>query len=135
MRPEPGAEAPMVMPARIHGSLIALLIAARPLVWDEDPTSMPSLVFLALVGLALFVVLVESWAGLRRQWRWSGLGVLFALVVVALLPAALRSPLPVQGWSLWLMLLGQLGLAAYLVQAVPGRERVALAALGAGLLG
>jgi hypothetical protein len=39
------------------------------------------------------------------------------------------------GWGLWGMAATQLGLAAYLVQVVPGRERIALAALGAGLIG
>jgi O-antigen ligase len=132
MSPEPARPR---LAAAVHGALIALLIALRPLVWDEDATGVAALGYLVLIVIALTIALGESWAGARRQWRWSAAGLLFAALALAMIPSALRSPLPVQGATLWLTVASQVGLAAYLMQAVPGRERVALAALGAGLFG
>ncbi len=119
----------------VHATLLALLIVLRPLVWDGNAAWLPNLAYLLLVVLALATLLVEGWVDTRRAWRWSVNGALFAALLLVLLPAALRSPLPVEGWSLWGMAFIHLGLAAYLMQVVPGRERLALAALGAGLAG
>src|SRR4051794_27836485 len=89
----PAPAAPRLAEAT-HGALIALLIALRPLVWDEDATAMPVIAYLALIGIALAVVVGESLAGARRSWRWSAAGLVFVALALALIPAALRSPLP-----------------------------------------
>lgn len=119
----------------LHATLVALLIGTRPLVWDDDPVQVPAIAWLALVLAALGVVVAEGWAGRRPAWRWSWSGIGLAALALLLLPAAAISPLPAQGWGLWSAVAGHVGLAAYLMQVVPGRERIAVAALGAGLLG
>jgi len=117
-----------------HSAVMVLLIAARPLVWDEDPLSIPVTVYALLVLLACGFAVVEALRGLRT-WRWGRLSVLVAALIVWLGLAAWRSPLPISGWCLWsgIALNGALG--AYLLQVLPARRGLALAALGAGLLG
>lgn len=117
----------------LHGGLIASLIALRPLVWDGDPASPANLVYLALIVIALVVTAVEVLAGGRRTLRWSWTGLAFAALVLALIPAALRAPVPPDGAAWWWQLVLHLGLGGYLMQTVPGRERIAWGALIAGL--
>lgn len=121
------------MLAHIHGALLVVLIALRPLVWDGDAASPANLVYLALIQLALLLTAAEIAGGLRTMWRWSWTGLVFALLTVALIPAAWHAPVPAVGsafiWQLGL----HLGLGAYLLQMIPGRERLVWSALVAGL--
>ena len=121
------------MLANFHDTLIVLLIALRPLVWDGDAASPANLVYLALILLALLITAAEYAGGLRVQVRWSWTGILFAAVVAILVPAAIRSPIPADGAAFFWQLVLHLGLGAYLLQIIPGRERVAWSALVAGL--
>lgn len=116
-----------------HDTLIVLLIALRPLVWDGDAASPANLVYLALILLALLITAAEFIGGLRTQVRWSWTGFIVAVLVAALVPAALRAPIPADGSAFIWQLVLHLGLGAYLLQVVPGRERVAWSALVAGL--
>ncbi len=118
----------------LHGALLVCLIALRPLVWDGDAASPSNLVYLALILIALLVTAVEVACGGRKVLRWSWLGVTVALFVTALLPAALHAPVPPDGATFWWQLVLHLGLGAYLLQVVPGRERLAWAALATGLV-
>lgn len=118
----------------LHGALLVTLIALRPLVWDGDAASPANLVYLALIIIALLTTAVEVACGGRAVLRWSWPGVAVALFVVALLPAALHAPVPPDGATFWWQLVLHLGLGAYLMQVVPGRERLAWAALVTGLV-
>jgi len=117
-----------------HSALMMTLIAVRPLVWDEDPLSVPVTVYAVLVLLSCGFAVGETLLGLRI-WRWGRLSALVAALILWLGLAAWRSPLPIIGWGLWsgIALNGVLGL--YLLQVLPARRGMALAALGAGLLG
>ncbi len=137
---EPGGALVFGRPLRgwvdaLHVVLLVPLVALRPLIWSGDGTGADSLAWQVLVLVGLAVVLGESLSGWRRGWRWGWSGVLAALLTLVLLPAAARSPQGAEGWGLWGMLVVHLGFAAYLMQAVPGRERLALAALLAGVVG
>ena len=121
------------MLANFHDTLIVLLIALRPLVWDGDAASPANLVYLALILLALFITAAEYAGGLRVQVRWSWTGILFAAMVAILVPAAMRAPILADGAAFFWQLVLHLGLSAYLLQIIPGRERVAWSALVAGL--
>ncbi len=117
----------------VHDALLATLIAVRPLIWDEDPTQPSCCCYLVLLALALVALAVDAGCGLRRQWRWSRRGLLLAALVGWFAWEALRSPLPLQAWQVWISLASDLVLAWYLMQVMPGRGRLAVAALGAGL--
>jgi len=119
--------------ANIHDTLMVLLIALRPLVWDGDAASPANLVYLAIILLALLITAAECVGGLRMQVRWSWTGILFAVVVAALVPAAMRAPIPADGSAFIWQLVLHAGLGAYLLQVIPGRERMAWSALVAGL--
>ena len=121
------------MLANFHDTLIVLLVALRPLVWDGDAASPANLVYLALILLALFITAAEYAGGLRVQVRWSWTGILFAALVAILVPAAMWAPIPADGAAFFWQLVLHLGLGAYLLQIIPGRERVAWSALVAGL--
>ena len=120
--------------AAAHSALMVTLIAARPLVWDEDPLNLPVTVYGVLVLLGCGAAVLETALG-SRTWRWGRLSALVAGLILWLGLAAWRSPLPIVGWGLWsgIALNGALGL--YLLQVLPARRGMALAALGAGLLG
>jgi hypothetical protein len=120
--------------ARAHDGVAAALVACRPLVWDEDPAELYVIAYDALVVAGLVLLAVEAIAGLRRHWRLSGRGALYAALLMLLGVAAIRSPLPAQGWGLCSQLLADGGLAWYLLQVVPGRARLLCAALGGGLV-
>jgi hypothetical protein len=118
---------------RLHDLLLVALIVLRPLVWGGDATSWDSLAYLVLTAIALVLVGVEGWCGWRTAWRWNWGGVLAGLLLLALAPAAARSATPSTAWGMWGMILADLALAAYLMQTLPGRARLAWAALVAGL--
>lgn len=118
-----------------HGGLLVVLVALRPLVWDGDPASPANLIYLALIVIACAVTAVEVLAGGRRTLRWSWTGLVFTALVVALIPAALAAPAPSDGAAWWWQLVLHLALGGYLMQVVPGRERIAWSALVAGLAG
>ena len=119
----------------LHHVLLVLLVALRPLIWDGDSGSTPALAWYALVVLGLALVAGEVAAGVRATWRWGWSGVAAGALVLLLVPAALRSPQGFEGLAQWGMVAGHLVFAAYLMQVVPGRERLALGALIAGLAG
>jgi hypothetical protein len=131
---DPGARLAPPWSGRLHDALLVALVALRPLVWGGDPGAWDDLAYLALVALAAASVVAETWMGWRRSWRWSWGGLIAAALWLALLPAAARSPLPSHGWGAWGMLALHLALAAYLMQAIAGRERLAFAALAGGAL-
>ncbi len=118
---------------RLHDVLLVALIVLRPLVWGGDATSWDSLAYLVLTAGALGVVVAEGWCGWRPAWRWNWGGLLALLLLLTLAPAAARSATPSAAWGMWGMVLADLGLAAYAMQALPGRTRLAWAALVAGL--
>lgn len=120
--------------AGLHAVLLVILIALRPLVWDGDAASPPNLVYLALVLIALFVTTIEIICGGRKIVRWSWTGLAVAGFVVALVPAAVHAPVPPDGQAFWWQLVLHLGLGAYLMQIIPGRERLAWSALVTGVV-
>jgi len=119
---------------RLHGILMVVLIALRPLVWDGDAASPANIVYLAIIQLALLITAAELATGVRALVRWSWLGLLFAGLVLAVIPAAFHAPIPAEGSAFFWQLVLHLGLGAYLMQVVPGRARLAWSALLAGLL-
>ena len=120
---------------RLHGGLVVALIVMRPLVWDGDPASPANLVYLAIILLALFILGCELLGGMRLLVRWSWLGLAFAGLVVAVIPAALGAPRPTEGAAWWWQLAFHAGLGFYLLQVVPERLRIAWAALVTGVVG
>lgn len=130
-----GDIAPRRLGAWAHHVLLVLLIALRPLIWDGESGSLPALVWYALAFAGLGGVAAEVATGARGGWRWGWGGVLALALGVLLLPAALRSPQGFSGLAMAGMVLGHLAFAAYLMQVVPGRERLAFGALLAALAG
>ena len=119
----------------IHGGLLVVLLALRPLVWDGDATAPANQLWLLLALAAMVLVATEVAAGWRRDLRWGWGGMLGLALVALLLPAAIRAPVPATGWALWLQLAVVLGWSGALAQIIPGRERLVLAGLAAGLAG
>ena len=120
------------LPALVDDLQLAALIALRPLAWDGDPGNLVNLIWCLLTLVAAAGWVCRAW--LRPRPCVIAPGVIAVAVVIALLiPALLRSPLPVAGWTLWSMLLIHLVFALYVVQIIHGRTRLALAALGAAV--
>ncbi len=117
---------------RVHDVLVLLLVALRPWCWDGMPGQAADLVWQALAVGALGIAALERAAGLRPSWAWSWRGALAVALVLALLPAALAAAEPAPSWCRWTSWLACLAAAAYLMQVIAGRQRLALAALGAG---
>lgn len=117
----------------LHDALLVALIVLRPLVWGGDTTSWDSLAYLVLCAGALALVVIEGWCGWRGAWRWNWGGVLAGALLLALVPAAARSASPSAAWGTWGMIMADLALAAYLMQILPGRTRLAWGALVAGV--
>jgi hypothetical protein len=120
--------------AWIHAIVMTVLILVRPLIWD-GALGPDELAYHGLVLFGVLVLIIDAWTGIRRTYRFGLGGVLAILLALALIPALLRSPLPSAGFALWDSLAMSIGLALYLAQVIPGRERLALAALIAGLSG
>lgn len=118
---------------RIHDILVLLLVAMRPWCWDGMPGQPADMIWQALAVGALGIVALERAANLRPAWAWSWRGVLAVALVLALLPAALGAAEPAPSWCRWTGWLACLAAAAYLMQVLPGRQRLALAGFGAGL--
>jgi O-Antigen ligase len=118
---------------RAHDILLVALIALRPLVWSGDASALDNLAWLLLALIALVWLVVDAWRGRLPAWRFGIGGVLGAALLLILLPAALRSPYPSTGMGLWGMAVIHLGFAAYLMQVIPGRERLAFGALAGAL--
>lgn len=117
---------------RWHEALLVALIVLRPLVWSGDHTAWDHFAWMLLVIVALGVLTVEGLTG-RRPWlRWGPGGLIAGVLVAGLLPATVLSPEPATAWGTWNALVVNLGFAFWLCQVVPGRERLALAALLGG---
>ncbi|HEX3135601.1 MAG TPA: hypothetical protein VHX44_18710 [Planctomycetota bacterium] len=119
---------------RTHDILLAALIALRPLVWSGDAGAWDNLGWLTLALIALLWLVIDAWRGRVPAWRFGLGGVIAAGLLLILLPAALRSPYPSTGMGQWGMAVIHLGFAAYLMQVVPGRERLAFSALVGALV-
>lgn len=117
---------------RWHEALLVALLVLRPLVWSGERSAWDHLAWMLLVIVALGVLVGEGLAG-RRPWlRWGPGGLIAGVLIAGLLPsAALAHDAPV-AWGTWNALLINLGFAFWLCQVVPGRERLALAALLGG---
>ena len=118
---------------RVHDLLVLLLVATRPWCWDGTPGQPAELVWQALAVGALCIVALERAAKLRPAWAWSWRGALAVVLVLALLPAAFGAAEPAPSWCRWTGWLACLAAAAYLMQVIGGRQRLALAGFGAGL--
>lgn len=117
---------------RVHDLLVLLLVAVRPWCWDGMPGQPADLVWQALAVGALLIAALERAAGLRPAWNWSWRGVVAVVLVLALLPAALGAAEPAPSWCRWTSWVSCLAAAAYLMQVIAGRQRLALAGFGAG---
>ena len=122
-----------ILRGRAHDVLLVALIALRPLIWSGEAGAWDNLAWLTLVLVALGWLTVDAWRGRLPAWRCAGGGVLATALLLILLPAALRSPHPSTGLGLWGMAVIHLGFAAYLMQVISGRERLAFAALSGAL--
>lgn len=119
---------------RLHDALVLLLPAARPWCWDGAPGQPADLAWQALAVFGFLLVAAEHAAGRRPRWRWGGWrGIIALALVAALLPAALIAPEPAPAWCRWSGWVACLAAAAYLLQTLPGRERLAWAGLATGL--
>jgi O-antigen ligase len=127
------SDAPHV-PGRQHDILLVALIALRPLVWSGDAGAWDNLAWLLLAVGALMWLVADAWRGRVPAWRFGIGGLIATALLLILLPAALRSPYPSTGMGLWGMAVIHLGFAAYLMQVVPGRERLAFGALAGALV-
>jgi O-Antigen ligase len=119
---------------RHHDILLATLISVRPLIWSGDASAWDNLAWLMLVGVALLSLVVDAWRGRLVTWNYGFGGVIAAIFLLILLPAALSSPYPATGMGLWGMAVIHLGFAAYVLQVIGGRERLAFGALMGALV-
>ena len=122
------------VPGRPHDILLVALIALRPLIWSGQAGAWDNLAWLLLVVSALVWLVIDAWRGRLPAWRFGVGGIIAAVLLLILLPAALRSPYPSTGMGLWGMGAIHLGFAAYLMQVIPGRERLAFGALAGALV-
>ena len=118
---------------RAHDILLVALVALRPLVWSGQAGAWDNLAWLLLALVALVWLVIDAWRGRVSAWRFGVGGVLAVALLLILLPAALRSPYPSTGMGLWGMAVIHLGFAAYLMQVIPGRERLAFGALAGAM--
>lgn len=117
-----------------HDILLVALITLRPLIWSGDASAWDNLAWLLLAVGALVWLVIDAWRGRVPAWRFGVGGVIAAVLLLILLPAAFRSPYPSTGMGLWGMAVIHLGFAAYLMQVIPGRERLAFGALAGALV-
>lgn len=117
---------------RWHDALLVALIVLRPLVWSVDYTAWDHIAWMLLVIVALVVLSLEGLAG-RRPWlHWGPGGIIAGVLIAGLLPATVIAPEPTIAWGTLNALFIQIGFAFWLCQVVPGRERLAFAALLGG---
>ena len=122
------------LPGRHHDIFLVSLISLRLLIWSGDANAWDNIAWLLFVGVALTALLVDAWRGHLRAWRFGIGGMLATVLLLILLPAALTSPFPSTGMSLWGMAVVHLGFAAYVLQIITGRERLALGAMMGALV-
>ncbi len=116
-----------------HDVLVLLLVFLRPLCWDGAPGQVADLVWQALAVAGLMLVAVERATLLRTAWTWSWRGVLGLVLLAALLPCTLYAPEPGPAWCRFAGWTSCMAAAVYLMQVLPGRVRLAIAALLAAL--
>lgn len=117
--------------ARVHDVLALLLIVVRPSIWDGESAAWPTLIWYGVLTIALTLFASECLLGWRSHLRWGRAGLLAAVLLALLLPAAWRGPSGYEGLAVWGQWAGHALLAGYLLQIAPGRERL----LWAGLVG
>ncbi|MCX8040687.1 MAG: hypothetical protein N3B15_08980 [Planctomycetota bacterium] len=118
---------------RLHDTLVVLLPALRPWCWDGAPGQLADLLWQLLAVGALLIAACEHAVGWRPCWQWGGWRGAVALALLgALLPTLLIAPEPAPSWCRWSGWVACLAAAAYVLQVLPGRERLLWAGLGAG---
>lgn len=115
-------------------ALLPLLILLRPLTFGGELGSHDHLAWFLLVGLGWLAVAGECLLGLRSGLRWGPATLLVLPLLLLLLPAAAASPLPSEGWGWWAGWAGIVAAAGFVLQALPGRERLAIGAFLAALV-
>ena len=118
---------------RLHDILVLLLVVLRPLCWDGAPGQIADLVWQGLAVGGLTIAALERAAGLSSAWRWSWRGAAALGLILALIPAVFGAAEASPAWCRWTGWVACLAAAAYLVQVLPGRTRLALAGLTAGV--
>lgn len=119
---------------RAHDLLLFLLIFLGLLLGSEDPGANGLLVY---AGLVLAAWLLLGWEALRHGrsvWRWTGSGLLLLLAWLLAAGAARRAPDAMPAWGWWAAWGLPLAAGGYLLQTIPGRRRLLLAALAGSLV-
>ena len=115
---------------------LIVLPLLRPLVWSGDPTDLPNLFFLVLLGAAIATGLLLRAVSLDRNVERPGLlAALGVLVLLATVVGAWQSPLPARAWTLvsgWVLHLGAVWALWPALRRWPG---LVLTGLLAGLVG
>ena len=122
------------LPGRHHDIILVTVIALRTLIWSGDASAWDNIAWLLFVGVALIALLVDAWRGRLLAWRFGIGGMIATALLLILLPAALTAPFPSTGMSLWGMAVVHLGFAAYVLQILAGRERLAFGAVMGALV-
>ena len=115
----------------VHQVLVVLLLVLVPLVWDGDPAALDHLAWLTLLVIGLLLGWLGSLAG-WLTWRCNRSGVALMALVLLMVPAVIAGPSALVAGAMWSKALAAGALAAYLALVLPGRERLALAAVVAG---
>ena len=125
----------VVLCGHLHCLLLVVVLALRPLIWDVDVLAPAHLLYAGLVLVGPLLVIVELLMGLRQQVRWTWAAIPLLIVAALLVPGALRSHLVIEGWAQAGQTLLTVALGFWLMQVVPGRERLAWGALVTGFVG
>jgi O-antigen ligase len=115
---------------------LVVLPLLRPLVWSGEPTDLPNLFVLVLLGAAIATgLLLRAVDGDQARGRPGLLAALGALVLLATALGAWQSPLPARAWALTCGWTLHLGAAWALWPALRRWPGLALGGLLAGLVG
>jgi hypothetical protein len=114
----------------LTASLAVVLPATRPLVWDGDPLQPANLAWWVVCVVAMLLTVAD-----RRPWRIGPAGLLAALAVLVLAPAAWRAAEGAPGWALWGQWLLIVLYAGWLGVQAQDRPRLLWAGVLAGVVG